>query len=230
MTAGIEGLLRELEERGDPAQARKLKVRYKTPEKVLGVPTPALKRALAAWAAREGGPPSIEGLARLFASGVCEARLAAVELALARRSDWDERWMELFLCWARTTDTSWHLADKVGRGILGPLLLSGALAPARLDELAASSEVWPWRAGLSALGLSLAQGDRDWPRFERFARACVGPGSRFALKRPALNGLRSALRSAFHGCPSRAKDFLARHEPELPGAAAAVLGPDGEGG
>jgi hypothetical protein len=196
----------------------------RTSEEVLGVPQPALKELLRRWRRRPDGAPGLTELSGLFASGVYEARLAAVELARSRRSEWDASWAELFTAWARSSDTSSRVADGVGENLLGPLALEGRLPAGTLEGLAASASVWPWRAGLAALRPSLERGGRDWPLFETFAAACVGEDGRLGRERAALNAFRSCLRRALKGCPEKVRDFLARHEPELPGLLEAVEG------
>ncbi|MBI5884078.1 MAG: DNA alkylation repair protein [Elusimicrobia bacterium] len=217
MRGGIGELLGDLRAAGSIALARKARMRLRTPEKVFGVPPSSFKAVLAGWSRREGGPPARPELAELFGSGVFEARLAAVEISRRCRKDWDAGWTELFLAWAKASDVSWRVADSVGADLLGPLLAEGRLPAGSLEDLAASPSVWPWRAGMAALGPSLERDGLVWPVFESFARSCVGEGSRFGRERAALNGLRSALRRARKGCPDLVRDYLVRHEPDLPG-------------
>ncbi|MBI5622691.1 MAG: DNA alkylation repair protein [Elusimicrobia bacterium] len=228
MSAGARELLADLAAAGSHELARKARMRFRTSEKVLGVPPHAFKALLASWGRGPGGPPGTGVLEALFSSGVFEARLAAVELAKRARRDWDVSWAELFASWARAEDVSWRVADAVGSDLLGPMQAKGGLPPGLLESLAESACVWPWRAGLAALRPGLEAGGRDWPLFEAFARACVGEGARFSRERAAFNGFRSALVRARRGCPAKVRDFLLRHEPELPGLLEALEG-DGAG-
>lgn len=213
----VDALLSDLRSRSDPVLARRLRARFKTPETVVGLDAAALKGAVAAWLARRGAAPTLAELDRLFGTGVCEARLAAMELALARRAEWDRGWADLFVGWAWTEETSWPVADVLGPKLLSPLWCAGQLAPERLEEFARRPRLWPWRTGMTALVGGLSRGDRDWPLLELFCGSCVPRGSPFHGERAAFNGVRTALRAALKGCPGRVRDFLDRHEPELPG-------------
>ena len=82
MRGGVRELLADLRAAGSIALARKARMRLRTPEKVFGVLPSSFKAVLARWSRCSGGPPGRPELAELFGSGVFEARLAAIELAL----------------------------------------------------------------------------------------------------------------------------------------------------
>ncbi len=140
----------------------------------------------------------------------------------APRPAWNKKWGGLFLRWARARDTSWHVTDRLGARLIGPLWLEGLIEPRQLAALALWPEVWPWRCGLTALVPSLEKSDADWSLLEGFLRAVLDEEGRFHAVRAAHNGVRVVLKAALKGCPARVRDLMDRHGEGLPSALAAV--------
>jgi 3-methyladenine DNA glycosylase AlkD len=178
----LEAVLRA---HGGPGRAAQEK-RYLKSELVhLGASVPAV-RAAARAALRQA--PGLDRVAlrafvdALWARGIHECRVAAVELLEARTDllgRGDAPWLERLLRGSRT----WALVDNLAACVVGPL---AAREPGRwgrvLDRWARDPDFWLRRSALLALLLPLRAGGGDFDRFGRYAEALLGDREFFVQK------------------------------------------------
>ena len=185
---------------GTPERAENEKRYLKSDLEFYGVTMPASRAiTLGVWRELDGNSHDtlIEAVETLWATGVHEARAAAVELLeheVTRLGDLDVPLLERLLRESKT----WALVDGLAASVVGPLDERVGIG-ATLERWAVDDDFWIRRSALLAHLLGLRTGKGSLDRFLRFADTMldekeffirrghidrVAPGSSVAWTRP----------------------------------------------
>ena len=176
-------VLDELRPLGDAARAEHDRGYLKVDTETWGVSVPATRRAARAVAGRR--PLDRDALwavvDRLWASGVHDARMAAVELLDARAQVLDPSDLDRLATLIRTAGT-WALVDGLAASVGGRLVERHPDPGPTLDRWAVDDSFWVRRAVLLVHRRALRRGEGDWDRFARYADALADETEFFVRK------------------------------------------------
>lgn len=182
-------LAREIEDAlraaGRPERAAQEK-RYLKSELVhLGASVPAIRKVAVAAARAHpdlGRAGLLEVVEALWARGVHECRMAAVELLdlLSPLLEADD--LEGLLARLLRESRTWAILDGLAANVVGPLVERHPELEAALDRWAGDSDFWMRRAALLAHLVALREGRGNLARFGRRADALLGDRELFVRK------------------------------------------------
>lgn len=173
-----------LRDRGTPTRAAKERAYLKSDLVFLGTDVPAIRR-VARTAYHDAGEFTREDLvavvAALWARGVHECRMAAVELLKVGGEllgPPDLAWLEGLLRAART----WALVDGLAVSVVGAMVARSTAVGPTLDRWSADRDFWLRRAALLALLPGVRAGAPDYARISRYAEMMLDEREFFVRK------------------------------------------------
>jgi len=166
----IKTLADSLKAEGGTERAHHEKRYLKSTLEHWGAPVPKIRRHAKRFAKQL--PPGRDAVwrfvDRLWAEGVHELRMAAVEVLRARVGDLDADDIPRILDLVREA-RGWVMVDPLAIEVLGPIFDGGLAAPELLDTLAADEDFWIRRASMLTMLRPLREGRGELERFLRLA-------------------------------------------------------------